>query len=349
MKILQVCPKYHPSFGGVEEHVKNLSERMACNHEVTVFTCDPTGQLLKSEEISGVKVYRFKSFSPSDSYHISLDMLRELKASDFDIVHGHSYHALPLFFCRYAKRGKFIATPYYHGHGSTRFRDFLVRLYRTGGQKIFEEADRIVLLSNHEKEILIEDFKIREDKITIIPSGIDLSEFKRLTEENDISNTILCVGRLEKYKGVQYIIQALPMLDSRLSLSIVGKGPFKPHLLSVVEKLGLEDRVSFHQDLPREELLNMYANADVFVSLSRYESFSIVVAEALASKTPCVLANASALGDWIDNINCLGIDYPIDINRLAELIDKARGIEVAQVSLWDWDDVVKGTLKVYQE
>jgi hypothetical protein len=45
MKILQVCPKYFPSIGGVEEHVKNISERLAKKHEVTVFTCDPLGKL----------------------------------------------------------------------------------------------------------------------------------------------------------------------------------------------------------------------------------------------------------------------------------------------------------------
>jgi glycosyltransferase involved in cell wall biosynthesis len=82
--------------------------------------------------------------------------------------------------------------------------------------------------------------------------------------------------------------------------------------------------------------------------LSKYESFSIVVAEALASKVPCIVANTSALKEWIDNKNCFGIDYPISIERLAQLINSVIGREVGDVQLWDWDDVVTEVLKVYK-
>lgn len=104
MKILQVSPGYYPAIGGVEQQVRNISERMAREHEVTVFTCDSSGQLAKEEEINGVLVNRFKSLSPSNAYHVSFEMLSELRRSKFDIVHGHSYHAFPLFFSRYAKK-----------------------------------------------------------------------------------------------------------------------------------------------------------------------------------------------------------------------------------------------------
>ena len=49
MKILQVCPKYYPSIGGVEQHVRNTSERLAYDHEITVFTCDSSGQCLRKK------------------------------------------------------------------------------------------------------------------------------------------------------------------------------------------------------------------------------------------------------------------------------------------------------------
>jgi len=349
VRILQVCPKYYPSIGGVEEHVRNISERLAQEHEVTVFACDPTGKLPQAEEVKKVKVKRFKSFSPSDSYHLSLDMLRALKTAEFDIVHGHSYHAFPLFFCRYVRGGKFIATTYYHGHGSTIFRDLLFRLYRIAGNRIFKDTVKVIALSNHEKKLLVKHFQIEEDKIAIIPSGIDLSEFKQLQGTGEKSNTILFVGRLEEYKGVQYVIRALPMVSSGINLNIVGKGPFKAHLESLVEKLGLKDRVHFYQDLPRRELINMYASAGLLTLLSKYESFSIVVAEALAAKTPCIVANTSALSDWVNAKDCCGIDYPIDINRLAELIEDTIGTEVTGVKLWDWDDVAQETLRIYQE
>jgi len=349
VKILQVCPKYYPSMGGVEEHVKNLSERLVHDHDVTVFTCDPSGQLPREELLNGVKVQRFRSFSPQDAYHISFRMLRELRHSSFDVVHGHSYHAIPLFFSSYAKADKFIINAYYHGHGHTLFRDFLFRLYKPLGGRIFDRANRVVALSNFEKSLLIKDFNIDDSNITVIPYGMNLEEFKGLRREKHKEKKILYVGRLEEYKGVQYIIEALPLLEPNLHLEIIGKGPYKRHLVDFTNKLSLEGRVDFYQDLPRKELLSRYALADIFILLSKYESFSIVIAEALASKIPCIIANTSALTEWIDNKNCFGIDYPISVERLAQLINDTIGQAVGDVKLWDWDDVVKETIKIYRE
>jgi len=348
MKVLQVCPKYYPAIGGVEQHVRNISERMSREHEVTVFTCDPSGRLAKEEKINGVLVRRFKSFSPNDAYHVSLDMLRELRRSEFDIVHGHSYHAFPLFFSRYGKKKRFIVSPYYHGHGHTPVRDSLISLYKPFGKKIFREADKVISVSKYEKDLLANDFKIPDDKIAVIPIGIDLEEFNNLEKGEGKHKTILCVGRLEEYKGVQYVIHALPLFNAGFRLEIVGNGSYREHLIGLSRELGLEDSIDFYQDLPREELLHRYANADLLVLLSRYESFAIVVAEALASKTPCIVANTSALQEWIDNENCFGVDYPIIVDQLAKLISEVIGRQVRDVKLWDWDEVVAETVRVYK-
>jgi len=128
MRILQVCPKYYPAIGGVEEHVKNISERLAKEHEVTAFACDPSGKLPRQEKINGVLVKRFNSFSPGDAYHISFEMARELRKCEFDIVHGHNYHALPLYFVRNARARRFILTAHYHRIGHTLVRNFFTNL-----------------------------------------------------------------------------------------------------------------------------------------------------------------------------------------------------------------------------
>jgi glycosyltransferase involved in cell wall biosynthesis len=349
VRILQVCPKYYPSVGGVEQHVRNISERLAHEHEVTVFTCDPSGLLSKEETLNGVKIKRFRSFSPQDAYHISFGMLNALRHSSFDIVHGHGYHAIPLLFSRYAKSNRFIVNAYYHGHGHTPFRDMLIGLYKPLGRRAFRAADAIVALSHYERALLIKDFNIDARNITVIPYGMNLEEFKGLRRKKTEGKMILFVGRLEEYKGIQYIIQAMQFIESGVHLEIVGKGLYKKNLERITEKLGLKGRVAFFQDLQREELLTKYASSDVFIMLSKYESFSIVVAEALASKVPCIVANTSALKEWIDNRNCFGVDYPISIERLAQLINSVIGREVGDVQLWDWDDVVRETLKAYRE
>jgi glycosyltransferase involved in cell wall biosynthesis len=346
VRILQVCPKYYPSLGGVEQHVRNISERLAHEHEVTVFACDPSGQLPEEETINGVRIKRFRSFSPQDAYHVSFGMLSELRHSSFDVVHGHSYHAIPLLFSSYAGRNRFVVTAHYHGHGSTRLRDTLMSLYKPLGRRALREADVITAVSNYEKVLLVKDFQV-EDKVVVIPSGIDLDEFKGLQKVDRSYKTILCVGRLEEYKGVQYIIKTLPLLNKDIHLDIVGSGPYKEKLVEFTKELRLDDRVQFHQDLSKSELLSRYANADVFVLLSKYEAFGTVVAESLAAGTPCIVASTSALAEWIDNMNCFGIDYPISIDKLARLATDVIGKRANGVKLWDWDDVVVETLRVY--
>jgi glycosyltransferase involved in cell wall biosynthesis len=340
MKILQVCPKYYPSIGGVETHVQYISERLAKKHRVTVFTGDSSGKLAKGEEINGVLVRRFKTFSPCDAFHVSLEMLSELRKASPDVVHGHSYHAFPLYFSSFAKANKFVVTTHYHGHGHTLLRDLLIKFYRPFGKKILEAADKIIAVSTYEKELLLKDFGMDESKIVLIPNGIDLGEFNLLEKNLKDSKSILYVGRLEKYKGVQHIIQTLPLLDKDFHLEIVGKGPYKDMLVSLVNQLRLNERVRFHQDLARQELLCMYAKSGVFILLSRRESFSIVIAEALAARVPCIIANTSALTEWVDNKNCLSVDYPIDSTKLASLITTVEGRKVGDVKLWGWDRVV---------
>ena len=346
MKILQVCSQYFPAVGGAEEYVRNISERLAKRHEVTIFTTNNLG-LPKEEELNGVLVKRFRSFSPNNAYHISLSLLKELRRSQFDIVHGHNYHALPLFFSRYANRKRFIVTPYYHRRGVTPFRDILLRLYKPFGKKIFQEADRVTAISNYEKNLLMEDFQIESDKIVVIPGGVNLKESRGLEGEKGEGKTILCVARLQEFKGIQYAIQALPLLEENTRLEIVGKGTYKENLIRLATKLGVIHRVHFYQDLPKRQLAKKYANADLFMLLSRYESFGLVVAEALVSKTPCIVANTSALREWVDNKNCFGIDYPISSDKLARLITEVMGRKVGEVELWDWDEVAKQTEIIY--
>lgn len=348
MKILQVSPGYYPIIGGVEEHVRNISERLVGDHNVTVFTTDPSGRLPTEESINGVMVRRFHSFSPQNAYHISITMTRELRKANFDIVHGHNYHALPAFFSRYAESRRFLFTPHYHGHSSSMLRDYLLKLYKPIGKKIFSEADGIIAVSNYEKSLLISDFKMSEEEITVIPNGVDMSEFSDLKKAAKGHKTLLYVGRLEEYKGVQFIIRALPALSEDVRLEVVGSGPYKAALLQLIDELGLAGKVNFYQDLSRRELLERYAAADLFLLLSRYEAFGITVAEALAAKTPCIVANTSALSEWVNGQSCLGIDYPIDIDELTRSIEKAMGQTVGNVKPWDWDEVVTSLLKIYE-
>lgn len=350
MRIIQVCHRYYPYIGGVETHVREISERLTKRFDVEVLTTDPFGGLLKEEIIAGVKVKRFKSWAPRDSYHFSggLEKYLAKNSEKCHIMHAHSYHDFPaLYAAKARKSGRFIFTPHYHGSGHTFFRSLFHKPYKLLGRKIFEKADKIICVSKHEKSLVKKHFEIADQKIKVIPNGVNLKEFDGLEKKVKNSRIILYVGRLEKYKNVNYLIRTLPKLNEDIVLEIVGEGSSKRRLLELVRKLDLEDRVTFYHNLARKELLQKYVDADLFVLLSKHEAYGISVAEALASRTPCIVANDSALMEWVDGKKCFGIGFPINVDKVAELIDKVIGRTIKDIKLTSWDEAVERLLRVY--
>jgi len=282
-------------------------------------------------------------------------MLLKLKKNEFDVVHGHCYQAFPLHFSVFAKRMKFVVSTHYHGVGHSVLRNSLIRLLKPFGKNALRIADKIVAVSEYEKSLLCEQFGLDPSKIVVIPCGVDFAEFNDLKRRKRSLKSVLYVGRLVSYKGPQYLVEVLPRLDD-VVLEIVGKGELRPILEKRARKLNVLDRIKFYQNLSRRDLLQKYVDADVFVLLSRYEAYSMAVAEAFTAGTPCIVTNTSAQSEWIDGKHCFGIEHPINIAVLARLIDKVAksNIRVNRTKLRaekikDWNDVVEQLERVYEE
>jgi glycosyltransferase involved in cell wall biosynthesis len=121
----------------------------------------------------------------------------------------------------------------------------------------------------------------------------------------------------------------------------------------MAKSLGVEGRVEWLKDLSRKELLECYADADIFLMLSSHEAYGITVAEALAAGTTCIVAKGSALEEFIDGIRCLGIDEPIKKERIIKLVNQLKGVKsnsqsiTENLTLFDWDYVTEKIGNVY--
>ena len=351
MRIAQVCHRYSPNVGGVERHVQEIAERLARRHEVEVISADLAGSLPRSEVIKGVRVTRFRSFSPGNAYFIAPQITTYIKTSRFDVIHAHNYHALPALFAALAKREeKFVFNPHYHGAGSTPFRDLLNRSYKKIGSKIFDRSDQIICDSDFERKLVEKDFSIRGD-IKIIPSGVDLEKIRSIKPFEIDERFMLYLGRLDKYKNVQSAIRAMRYLPEDLRFYIGGTGDHLEELMGLIERLDLGERVKLLGFVPEEDKYRWMKSCEVFVNLSGVEAFGITVLEALAAGAPAVVNAEGGLSEFaekFDGVISVQLES-ISERELAKAIESSIGKDINDdLDDYDWRRIVENIEDTYK-
>lgn len=346
MKILQVCPRYSPHTGGVETHVKEISERLVeRGHEVVVHTADAGGDVENKGIRNGVRIHRHRGFSPGGAFHIAPSIASSVRRSGADVVHAHNYHSLPVFFAALGVTDeRFVVTTHYHGESASGYRDRLLSLYRPFGRWAIEQAESVIAVSEWEQEQLREDFGV---DATVIPNGVDVERFANAEPEERLRPYLLTVGRLEEYKGVQHVIRAMPELEG-FDLLVAGSGPYREELERIASEESVEGRVEFLGYVDDRRLTRLYAGADVYVTLSEFEAYGMTVAEALAAGTPCVVPKHGTLSGWVNTAG-VGSTSPSEPKSVAASCRTAFSVEHIESSrVPEWTDVVSQLLKTYE-
>lgn len=345
MEILQVAPRYPPRTGGVETHVAEISRRLVeKGHEVTVFTADAGDGVPRRETRNGVSVRRFRGFAPGGAFHVAPAIAVAVHRATPDVVHAHNYHSLPVVFAALGVTdARFVVTPHYHGGSASDLRDRLLSLYRPVGGWTLGRADEVVAVSDWERERLQEDFEV---EATVIPNGLNVERFADATPEERERPYLLCVGRLEAYKGVQHAIRALRLLPE-YDLLVAGSGNYRGELMETARLEDVTDRVEFLGRVSDERLPGLYAGAAVYVTLSGFEAYGMTVAEALASGTPCVVREARALADWVGRSDCVGVES-VDPETVARAVRDASDRDAPADRLPTWDEIADRVVSRYK-
>jgi glycosyltransferase involved in cell wall biosynthesis len=166
-------------------------------------------------------------------------------------------------------------------------------------KRILEESNEIVVLSKFTKEKVINIHEIVEEKIKVIPGGVNLNKFSPVVDRNKIrkrlnipSNKIIIftVRNLVQRMGLENLIIAFNDLikqNAEIKLVIGGEGKLKKGLIALARSFGIEDHIHFVGFIPEEELPSYYQMADLFVLPTKeLEGFGLVTLEALASGLP---------------------------------------------------------------
>jgi len=168
------------------------------------------------------------------------------------------------------------------------------------------------------------------DKLVVSPLGVNPdiftpNQFRQHPEPFEI----LCVGRLVPDKGQFILIEAVARLIAKgykLRLHLIGNGPDKATLEAEVNQRGLTEQIIFTGAINQDQVLEFYANADIFVLASFAEGLPVVLMEAMVMEIPCVTTNITGVPELIEHrVNGLLV-APSDIDGLAtaiaELMDK---------------------------
>jgi glycosyltransferase involved in cell wall biosynthesis len=195
--------------------------------------------------------------------------------------------------------------------------------------------------------------------IEVIPDGVDTDIFNGHSERYEIvGNRVLFVGQLRRYKGLPYLIMAIKRLRDAgrdVVLDIVGGGPDRQRILSLIAKVELQDAAFLHGELSDEELDQMYRGSRVLVLPSiEGESFGIVLLEATAHGLPVI---ASDLPGVRELVKFLGgsLVPPKDSDALAnalEMVLNQPSTHPAMITLPDkfrWKNVARMYLKSYEK
>jgi len=361
MKVLQICPRYYPYFGGVETHVQEISERLVKKGcEVEVLTTDPSGSLQKEEEVNEVLIRRFRSFAPNDLYYFSSHLLLFLGKADSDLIHAHGYNAFPMFACAVKRKAKKMClTPHYFGMGRSKVTAIAHIPYFAFGVWMLRSAERVVCVSRTEREILIKRFLVKPNRAIYIPNGVNYNEVANSSPALDTSGfTVSYVGRLSIEKNIRVLISAYKEIEDCIpnsKLMIVGDGPEKEELEKFSRKLSIK-KIFWVGKVPHQNIGAYFKSASVFVLPSRREASPISVLEAQAAGTPVIVSDAinrmgimeRGLGLIFENGNEKDLAEKIfKIYKEKSLRDSfiSRGKKYAKK--FDWDKVVDEYVMMY--
>ncbi len=385
MRILQVTASFKPSWeaGGVTRVAYGISKWLAeQGHHVTVYTTNKILRTLDVEanrpvELEGMRVYYFDNmrryFSskiPPVPYYLPLIARKEVK--QFDIIHIHDHRTLlAVIIYHYAKKYNIPYVVQAHGSLVTFFqRGWLKKSFdAVWGCRILKDASKVIAVAKTEVE-QYESVGMSEDKIEIVPSGIDLSEFDNLPERGgfrrkyglgDDQRIILYLGRIHKIKGLDILTKAFADLSKEIdnaNLAIVGPDDgYLSTLKRLTKELHIEEKVLFTGSLYEREKLQAYVDADICVLPSSYEIFGITILEALACGTPVVLTDRCGIAEAIDGET--GLVVPYDKEQLKYALLRMLGDDKMRLQFsekgkllvrekFSWEKMAEQMEKVYQ-
>ncbi len=371
MRILHISsvPVDYP--GGTEKVIWELSKKQSVKNRTTILQTDlyeSKPNFNKNQIKEGIEIITCKNNFFLGGFGYSKEFKGTLKKiwADFDIIHIHGHGRFTSNFSLKFLRGKkpLIYTP--HGFFHNEKNSF----FKKSHNLFFKNRLKYATFLTASTEMDYGSFNklgISEDRIRVVPGGIEMSKFKKPSQRNilafkkkyDLSKkTLLYVGRVHESKGLQYVVEAIKNIDCKLL--IIGRdGGYVESLKKKIDILNIGDRVKFLGEVSDPVLITAYFSSEALILFSEWEGFGLVVVEAMASNLPVVVSNRGSLPFLVKNRqNGLVVKYK-NVNELERSIVQILNNKKVRKELitagkktaqrFDWSTVNDNLEKIYHE
>ncbi|WP_368207760.1 glycosyltransferase [Aeromonas sp. s12] len=278
---------------------------------------------LKSyEHLDGIDIYRptylrLPFFKKLNHILLSFAMIRFVRnvfKNEVDIIHSHGMYPDAFISMKLSKR---LNIPLVcHVHDS-----YLNKVFDENKNEmslVLQNASSFIAVSEYQKRTLI-SLGANEEKIDVIYNGVFHTD---IINQCDSLNRFIFIGNLIPVKGVQILIDAVKILKDKnviVRVDIVGDGHCRSHFINKVKELGLENQIDFRGVVPNEDIQKLICHYNGLILPSLYETFGIVLIEALSVGTPVIASDTCAIPEIVKNYGLLF--KPGDPIDLAEKIE----------------------------
>ncbi len=370
-KIAIVTPYYYPLFGEVQEYVYHLKkEYKKMGFLVRVITGNfknkSTKERRSKDENEVIRLGKGLPFlvNGSEGRIIMIrrgeKVRRLLDKYNFDIIHLQEPF-VPFLSHDVIKYSKAINIATFHANFDS---NIFYRMSTNFLTPLWNRLHGKIAVSPSAKSSITRYFHGPE--IEIIPNGVDTKRFSskhpKIAKFNDGKMNILFTGRVEKRKGLTYLMQAFHRLRKNydnIRLIIVGRGPLLKDYIKYAKQHKIPD-IHFEGFVSVKDLPKYYSTAHIYCSPALFgESFGIVLLEGMAASLPVVAFNISGYNDVVANLEDGLLANPRDVHDLYEKLELlishpslireigARGRQKAK--RFTWESIAKRNIHYYKQ